>query len=124
MIIRNRKINNSSREIQFSVSFGSPDLRRLLKDILGYHYQQLDDDPDFDWKHDANKYPLSESELRGSFAHPRASTSLLPAKTREAVAQWAFAQLLAQGFVSERVGQPGTYFFTEKAFLVMEKKAD
>lgn len=122
MITRNRRINNGSREIMFTLSFGLPDLKRLVKDILDYYYRQLDEDPDFDWKRDANRHQHTESELRECFAHPRASTSLLPAKMREAVAQWAFAQLLAQGFVSERVGQPGTYFFTEKAFQVMEKK--
>lgn len=120
MISRNRAISNKAREVRFTLSFGTPDVKRLIKSTLEWHTQWCDEFPDFDWRADANKHPFTEAEMRVSFAHERAVTSVLPEKMREQVAAWAFAQMLAQGFVAERVGMPGTYYFTDKAFNLME----
>ena len=120
MIGRNRRISNNSKEIQFTLSFGLPDIKRLVKYNLHWSYQFKDEFPDEDWRVDANKYPFTEAEMREGLAHKNTPTSLLPDKLREQVAAWAFAQMLAQGFVAERVGMPGTYYFTEKAFSLME----
>lgn len=120
MISRNKAISNKSREIRFTVSLGLPDIKRLIKSNLEWSCQWCDEFPDFDWRADANKHPFTEVEMREGFAHKNSPTSLLPEKMREQVAAWAFAQMLAQGFVAERVGMPGTYYFTEKAFSLME----
>ena len=124
MITRNKRISGKSREIRFTVSYGQPDIKRVLKAIFEAHRLLCEGDPDSDWQAELAAYPFSESALRESIAHESSPTSVLPEKTRLEVSKWAFSQALALGYVTECVGQPGCYLFTQKAFSAMEKKAD
>ena len=122
MITRHKTISPKAKEVSFMLSFGSADVKRVLKAIFETH--RLICEPDSDWREDLAAYPFSESALRESIAHESSPTSILPEKTRLEVSKWAFSQALALGYVTECVGQPGCFLFTKKAFDLMEKKAD
>ena len=118
MVTRDKQISDDSREIRFKVSYSEPDLKRTLKAIFEAHRMICEPD---DWQAELAAYPFSESALRESIAHESCPMSILPEKTRLDVSKWAFGQLLTLGFVTESVGQPGCFLFTEKAFKLMKK---
>ena len=124
MITRHKSINPKSREIQFSLSFGSADVARLTKANLQCFYDGHDQIPSYDWRGHANGYNWRESDFVEMFAAVNMPTSILPEKLRLAVAQWAFAQAVALGYVAEQVSNPNTFYFTAKGLDLMEKKAN
>lgn len=124
MIARRKSINPRSKEIQFSLSFGSADVARLVKADLRCFYEEHDQIPDYDWRSRANGYPYTEADFIEVFSHASMPTSVLPEKLRLEIAKWAFAQAVALGFVAEQVSQPNTFYFTKKGLDLMEKKAD
>lgn len=124
MITRHKKIGTKAKEISFMLSFGSADVGRLVKANLQCFYDGHDQIPSYNWRGHANGYDWRESDFIEMFAAANMPTSILPEKLRLAVAQWAFAQAVALGYVAEQVSKPNTFYFTAKGLDLMEKKAD
>lgn len=124
MISRHKKISPKAKEISFMLSFGSADVARLVKANLQCFYDGHDQIPGYDWRGRANGYDWRESDFVEMFAAVNMPTSILPEKLRLAVAQWAFAQAVALGYVAEQVSTPGVFYFSKKGLDLMEKKAD
>lgn len=122
MITRHKSINPKSREIQFSLSFGSADVARLVKADLRCFYEDHDQIPDYDWRSRANGYPYTEADFIEVFSHVSMPTSVLPEKLRFEIAKWAFAQAVALGYVAEQVSTPGVFYFSKKGLDLMKKK--
>lgn len=121
MIARHKRINHKAKEVSFMLSFGGPDVARLIKANLQCFYDGHDQ-IDYDWRGRANGYDWRESDFIEMFAAANMPISILPEKLRLAVAQWAFAQAVALGYVAEQVSNPNTFYFTAKGLDLMEKK--
>lgn len=124
MITRHKKIGTKAREISFMLSFGSADVARLVKANLQCFYDGHDQVLNYNWRSRANGYDWRESDFVEMFAAGNMPTSILPEKLRLAVAQWAFSQAVALGYVAEQVSNPNTFYFTKKGLDLMDKKAD
>lgn len=113
MIARKADINPKRREVRLPFAFGSPDVKRWLKEYLqafangGWTIEQ------------ARRLPFEEVDTRQYLE--RSKFGLIDeAKWSVQLSAWVWAQWIAQGYLMESSSKEGVFYASSKALSLVK----
>jgi len=118
MIIRKKRISNTSKEIQLSISFSSADIRRWMKECACLMCRPVCLQPIEESIEEWRNYTETEEGMRYFFEHRPSVFLNFESPHRQQLSGWAFAQSVALGYLVPSAVREGEYFFTDKFFLL------
>lgn len=116
MILRNKRINKHAEEIQLSVSYGQPDVKKMIQWVFNCYYfhgcawlltEKLES-------------PHSEQDLIELLKNDPNCFGNYESKWAQQLSEWAFNACLRLGFLKKSATNENRYYFTE---LCVPKKA-
>ena len=116
MIARKADINPKRREVRLPFSFGSPDIKRWLKEYLQAF-------ADGGWTiGQARRLPFEEVDMRQYLQRGKFCLIDEP-KWSAQLSGWAWAQWVAMGYLVQSGTKEDTFFLTSKALDLVRWKA-
>ena len=120
MIIRNRKINPSAKEIMLSVSFTSADIRRWLEYYASLICQPFCGQKQEEAIEEKRSWRETEEALRYWFEHDPFVFKNYEAPYRQQLSAWAWMQSVKLGYLTPSATKPEEYMFTDKFFFLVK----
>lgn len=120
MIVRNRKINPSAKEIMLSVSFTSADIRRWMEDYASVICRRTMGESLEDLKDECRRWRETEEGLRFFFEHRPSIFLNYEAPYRQQLSAWAWMQAVLLGYLTPSAAKPDEFFFTDKFFVLVK----
>lgn len=120
MIIRNRKINPSAKEVMLSMCFTSADIRRWLEyyaSLICLTVCSLKKEEEID---EIRSRRETEYALRYWFEHDPFVFKNYEAPYRQQLSAWAWMQSVKLGYLTQSAAKPDEYLYTDK-FLKLVK---
>ena len=112
MIIRQNKINPSSKDVKFAVSFGLPDIRRWLRDYIS---SCTNNDQDLlMW---LKSQSITEADMRYFLENNPFAFGWVENPWRTQLSAWAWSQMVKEDFLYPSATKEDGWIFTEKAFV-------
>jgi len=105
MVLRERKINNKSDNVQLQVSFGLPDVKALLK-----IYASIGDE-EFN-----QTYPNTEQDIIYWLSHDGRAFLSWPDRWRDELSKWVFAVALRNGILVQSAAAKNIYYLADCLF--------
>ena len=115
MILRNKRINKNADEIQLSVSYGLPDIKRMVQWLFflyGWH------NCDHLLQEKLNQ-PHTEQEMLEFFQNDLKCFGNFETKWAEQLSEWAFLSCIRNKFIIQSTIDENKFYFTE---LCIQKK--
>ena len=113
MIARKADINPKRREVRLPFSFGSPDIKRWLKEYLQAF-------ADGGWTiGQARRLPFEEVDMRQYLERNKFSL-IDEAKWSAQLSGWTWAQWIAQGYLTESGSKEGVFYASSKALSLVK----
>ena len=119
MIIRNRKINPSAKEIMLSVSFTSADVRRWMEDYANIICRRVCNQTIDEAIGEARNWRETEDSLRHFFEHRPNIFLNYEAPYRQQLSAWAWMQSVKLGYLTPSATKPEEYLYTDKFFKLV-----
>lgn len=109
MILRNKRISKTADEIMLRVSYGLPDVKRMMQQIFcHYHYN-------CEWLYQEQlATPRSEQDLLDILESDPQCFANYGEKWARPLAEWAFCAALREGYIIQSANHEYLYYFTEK----------
>ena len=109
MVLRNKRINRQANEIMLSVSYGLPDIKKMIQWIfLCYYYK------DCDWLlNDRLSTPHTEQEILELFKLDPKCFGNYEEKWANPLSEWAFNFCLREKYIFQSASNDNHYFFTD-----------
>lgn len=104
MVLRERKINNKSDNVQLQVSFGLPDVKELLKIYANLCKESRD-------------IPQPEDWIRYWFEHDYKAFAGWPEKWRQQLSGWAFCVAVRNKLLLPTAADENKYKFADCLFV-------
>ena len=120
MIIRNRKINPSAKEIMLSVSFTSADVRRWLEYYASLLCRPICGQTQEEAIEERRSMRETEDALRYWFEHCPSVFLNYEAPYRQQLSAWAWMQSVDLGYLTQSATQPEQYLYTDKFFSLVK----
>lgn len=109
MILRNKRISKQANEIQLSVCYGIPDVKRMVQWIFYLFHH------DCDYLYQSMlKMPQSEMDIIEIFVRDKNCFGNYGLKWARPLAEWAFNVCLREKFIIRSATTENQYYFTEK----------
>lgn len=105
MVLREKKINNKSDEVQLHCSFSIVDVRALLKIYVSFPSNEF-------WE----TCPITEKEMRYWFEYNEHAFLSWPKKWREQLSGWAFAVAVRNKLLVQSSTDENKYYFADCLF--------
>lgn len=118
MIVRNRKINPKSVEVQLSISWGKADVKAWMAEymlILTCSGEPALAESLRNMKH-------TEPDTRYFFEHAATAFANYEEPWRSELSAWLWCQIVNYGYMRESASEPGVYYMSEKAFALLKIK--
>lgn len=116
MIARKADINPKRREVRLPFAFGSPDVKRWLKEYLQAF-------ADGGWTIvQARRLPFEEVDMRQYLERNKFSL-IDEARWSAQLSAWAWSQWFAQGYLVESGTKEDTFYPTDKALSLVKWRA-
>lgn len=110
MVLRERKINNKSDDVQLHLSYGLPDVKSILKMYASFCCCELDDEPFL-------KTQLhTESDVRCWLEHDPKAFANYPQKWKEQLSAWAFCVAVRNGLLKPTATNENLYILADFLF--------
>ena len=119
MIVRNRKINPSAKEIMLSVSFTSADIRRWLEYYASLICQPFCGQKKEEAIEETRSRRETEEALRYWFEHDPFVFKNYEAPYRQQLSAWAWMQSVKLGYLTPSATKPEEYLYTDKFFKLV-----
>ena len=119
MIIRNRKINPSAKEIMLSVSFTSADVRRWMEDYANIICRRVCDQTREEAIEETRSRRETEQALRYWLEHCPSVFLNYEAPYREQLSAWGFTQAVTLGYLVQSAARPDEYLLSDKFFSLI-----
>lgn len=119
MIIRNRKINPSAKEIMLSVSFTSADIRRWLEYYASLICSPICGQKQEEAIEETRSRRETEEALRYWFEHDPFVFKNYEAPYRQQLSAWAWMQSIKLGYLTPSATKPDEYLYTDKFFKLV-----
>ena len=116
MILRKRKINPQSAELQLRISLGAPDVKKMVKRLVRlifYHSEHIEERKDWTY---------TEAELRGYMEKDGFLMANFEMPWRVELTGWAFAQMLRLGYLAKSGDDEKVFYLTDKAIRMADQK--
>lgn len=108
MIIRRNRLNPSSKDVSFTVSFGPADVKRFMRDYIGSFPTTLHSlEP-------IRKYTFQEADCRHWAEFDGMVFGSIESPWREQLSLWLWTQWQAAGYFKPSA-TPGEFFLSDRA---------
>lgn len=116
MILRNKRIKKEAEEIQLYVSYGEPDVKKMVQWMFNCYYYH-----NCQWLlTEKLEQPHSEQELLEILQNDPKCFGNFETKWAKLLAEWAFNSCIRHGYLKPSAIDENRYYFTE---LCVPRKA-